>query len=35
MLNIYVLVDLSSFDYIQIISMMLWNDVGMKGIELI
>jgi hypothetical protein len=35
MLNISVLADLSSFDYIQIISMMLWNDVGMKGIELI
>jgi hypothetical protein len=35
MLNISVLVDLSSFDYVQIISMMLWNDAWMKGVELI
>jgi hypothetical protein len=34
MLNIYVLVDLSSFNYVQIISMMLWNDVWMKCVEL-
>jgi hypothetical protein len=35
MLNISVLVDLSSFNYVQIISMMLWNDAWMKGVELI
>jgi hypothetical protein len=27
-LNISVLVDLSSFNYVQIISMILWNDDG-------
>jgi len=32
--NIYVLVDLSSFNYVQIISMMLLNDVWMKCVEL-
>jgi len=34
MLNISVLVDLSSFNYVQIISMMLWNDVW-KCVEMI
>jgi len=29
-----VLVDLSSFNYVQIILMMLWNDVWMKCVEL-
>jgi len=33
MLNISVLVDLSSFNYVQIISMMLWNDVWMKDLN--
>jgi len=33
MLNISVLVDLSSFNYVQIISMMLWNDIWMKDLN--
>jgi hypothetical protein len=35
MLNIFVLVNLSGFAYVQIISMMLWNYAWMKSVELI